>query len=156
MVSVKTWAIFDVKPYYLAGLELALRHSRVGDSVRVKCAARFAWGYSGLKEKGVAIIPPNADVEFDFKVLSHSLIPPPSAQRDEPEDQNMDDVTDTDMWLDVNLRKVWYSSCIIFQLALHVSFSVCLCRRAVIAGTGTVTSFAPAGATLRLPRPLRR
>lgn len=105
-------------PYLLfIGLELALRHSHVGDQFLVHCSSRFAWGYSGKKaDKSSDLIPPNADILFEVHVLSHDLIPPPSAIPSSSQKSDItaltssltsDDIGNEQAWLETNLRKVF-------------------------------------------------
>lgn len=85
----------------IPGLELPLRHSRVGDMIRCICSARFAYGSAGrcvdkpkvthgendeeddtdanididvvpIKKRGnVAIVPPNMDLEYEIEITDH-------------------------------------------------------------------------------------
>ena len=50
-------------------LELALRHSRVGDEFLLRTSNRFAFGLSGRD----TTIPPNTDLELRVQVLQHVL-----------------------------------------------------------------------------------
>lgn len=63
------------------GLELPLRHSRVGDHFLISCSSKFAFGPSGRPEvkpsKGSAIasfpaILPDTDLVFDVTILAHN------------------------------------------------------------------------------------
>ena len=73
----------------IPGLELPLRHSRVGDKFIVKSTTKFAYGYTGrpaIKPSSLSTflpsthppitddipaIPPNADLEFHVEVTEH-------------------------------------------------------------------------------------
>ena len=78
----------------IPGLELALRHSRVGEKLTVYCASRFAYGATGRnlkvedngkkepfenqnehsktnKDTTPATIPPDQDVEYYVEILTH-------------------------------------------------------------------------------------
>jgi hypothetical protein len=60
----------DVVP----GLELPLRHSKSGDTLRVRCTSKFAYGMVGRKpnpKDNVAEIPPNSDLEYLIEVHGH-------------------------------------------------------------------------------------
>ena len=58
------------------GIELALRHSRVGEILRVRCAARFAYGHIGRPAVDSSPyesppIAPHSDLEYQVEILSH-------------------------------------------------------------------------------------
>lgn len=59
------------------GLELALRHSSVGETLRVKVNSRFAYGPDGRPAwkagdgREVPAIPANSDLEYEVTIISH-------------------------------------------------------------------------------------
>lgn len=67
----------------IPGLELALRHSKVGDHLLVNITSRFAFGdggklynneWQGLPLDALAegVVPPNMDVQYEVTILSHT------------------------------------------------------------------------------------
>lgn len=69
----------------MPGLELGLRHSKVGETLRIRIASRFAYGEGGrnydpaaispgdlsLSNVPVGVIPPNMDLEYEVTVRAH-------------------------------------------------------------------------------------
>ncbi len=56
----------------IPGLELSLRHSRLGETFRVRCSPRFAWGQEGRPAtKDCIAVPPDSSIECEIKVLKH-------------------------------------------------------------------------------------
>ena len=104
--------------YYVslcAGLELALRHARVGETFRVRCSSRFCWGTAGVAARppapeGSFIIPPNSDIEFIVMILSHSIFyRPPDSGLDAAD---YEETAENEAYLETALRKAsgtrWY------------------------------------------------
>lgn len=73
----------------IPGLELPLRHSRVGDIFLVRCASKFAYGPVGrpANESGgesVVAIPPDSDLQYEVVIIAHQGeedLPPNSRDR---------------------------------------------------------------------------
>lgn len=66
-------AVSNVSCCFFVGLELPLRHAKVGQIFRIHCASKFAYGDVGrpaIKAKSgtVPAIPPNAALEFDVEL----------------------------------------------------------------------------------------
>ena len=102
---------------YSTGLELALRHSQVGESIRVQCKSKFCWGAAGVRKNTGGdkefLIPPNSDIEFFAKILSHSVLYcPAESPQHEVENQDFTDVAERESYLECVLRKTagtrWY------------------------------------------------
>eukprot|EP01032_Pedospumella_encystans_P009469 gene9469-11139_t len=73
----------------IPGVEMALRFSRVGDILRVRCNSRFGYGPTGRPEvvirnsteakeegtetaaKSIVAIPADKDLEYELEILSH-------------------------------------------------------------------------------------
>lgn len=66
----------------IPGLELALRHSRVGDVFSLYCATKYAYGLTGRgigsgkgtlqsNKDGPSKVPPNMDIEYEVEVTDH-------------------------------------------------------------------------------------
>jgi hypothetical protein len=54
------------------GIELPLRHSHVGDTIRIKCTSRFAWSSEGRPATKTSLeIPPDTDIECEIEILKH-------------------------------------------------------------------------------------
>ena len=65
----------------IPGLELPLRHTRVGDHFLISCSSKFAYGPSGRpvvkpsKGSTSSVIPailPDSDLEFEVTILAHN------------------------------------------------------------------------------------
>lgn len=71
----------DVPP----GVELGLRHLRVGDEAEVRCDSRFAYGYEG-RTKATAgdlmAVPPDTDVTFTLVMKAFGDANPVGAMDD--------------------------------------------------------------------------
>jgi FKBP-type peptidyl-prolyl cis-trans isomerase len=66
-------ASFSLSKSYLSkiGLELSLRHSRVGEKLRAKCSWKFGFGMTGRPAtvNGAIAIPPQSNLEFDVEII---------------------------------------------------------------------------------------
>ncbi len=48
------------------GWDIAMSCMKVGESARINCSAQYAYGDAGVP----SVIPPNANVTFDIKILA--------------------------------------------------------------------------------------
>lgn len=77
--------------------------------MRVQCTSRFCWGAAGVAVKsppGAFIFPPNSHIEFEVKILSHSVFFSP------PSTASLAENVENEAFLETSLRKLsgnrWY------------------------------------------------